>query len=67
MRFAVVANLTGLPAISFPAGYDPKGLPVGLQAIAPWWEEARLLELAAIAEEFIPLRKPQVWLAPSLG
>jgi Asp-tRNA(Asn)/Glu-tRNA(Gln) amidotransferase A subunit family amidase len=67
MRFTVPGNLTGLPAISFPVGYDSEGLPIGLQAIAPWWEEARLLELAAIAEDFVPRRKPRVWLAPSRG
>jgi Asp-tRNA(Asn)/Glu-tRNA(Gln) amidotransferase A subunit family amidase len=64
MRFAVAGNLTGLPAISFPVGYDSAGLPVGLQAIAPWWEEARLLELAAISEDFVPRKKPRVWFEP---
>jgi Asp-tRNA(Asn)/Glu-tRNA(Gln) amidotransferase A subunit family amidase len=61
MRFAVAGNLAGLPAISFPIGYDSADLPVGMQALAPWWEEARLLELAAISEEFVGRRQPKVW------
>lgn len=46
----VGVNLAGLPAISLPAGYV-EGLPVGVQLIAPWLEEARLLTAAARLEE----------------
>jgi len=38
----VAVNLAGLPAISLPAGFD-RGLPFGLQLIAPAFAEARLL------------------------
>ena len=60
MRFATPANLTGLPAISFPAGYDAQGLPIGCQAIGRAWEENVLLRLAHAAEQVVERRKPQV-------
>jgi aspartyl-tRNA(Asn)/glutamyl-tRNA(Gln) amidotransferase subunit A len=43
----VLANLVGLPALSFPAGVGEGRLPVGAQLIGPAWSEARLLGLAA--------------------
>jgi Asp-tRNA(Asn)/Glu-tRNA(Gln) amidotransferase A subunit family amidase len=61
MRFVVAANFVGVPAISFPAGHDGAGLPVGLQAMAPWWEERRLLALAHAAEQDVAWRRPQVF------
>ena len=32
---------------SMNVGFDAKRLPVGLQLMAPWWEETRLLGTAA--------------------
>lgn len=60
MRFVRPANLTGLPAISFPAGYDPLGLPVGMQVIGRAWEEDLLLRIAAAAEVQFDRHAPQV-------
>jgi aspartyl-tRNA(Asn)/glutamyl-tRNA(Gln) amidotransferase subunit A len=42
----IPANLAGLPAISVPCGFDSKGLPIGLQLMAPVLEEERLLRVA---------------------
>ena len=42
--FTTPANLAGLPAMSLPCGFQD-GLPVGLQLIAPHFEEGRLLAL----------------------
>lgn len=59
MRFVPAANMTGLPAISFPAGYDDDGLPVGFQAMGRAWEEALLLRLAIAAEDGVERRAPR--------
>jgi Asp-tRNA(Asn)/Glu-tRNA(Gln) amidotransferase A subunit family amidase len=61
MRYAFPANLTGLPAISFPVGYTAAGLPVGMQAMGRHWEEHLLLRLAFTAEQFVPRRRPAVY------
>lgn len=47
--FTAPVNLAGLPALSMPCGLDITGLPVGIQLIAPAFEEQRLL---LAAEEF---------------
>jgi Asp-tRNA(Asn)/Glu-tRNA(Gln) amidotransferase A subunit family amidase len=60
MRYAHSANLTGLPAISFPAGYDSQGLPVGCQAMGRHWDERLLLRIAAVAERHVDRRRPKV-------
>lgn len=61
MRFATAANLTGLPAISFPVGYTQKGLPIGLQVIGRAWDEATLLRMALAAEQVLERKAPQVY------
>jgi aspartyl-tRNA(Asn)/glutamyl-tRNA(Gln) amidotransferase subunit A len=47
-------NLTGLPAISIPCGFDAMGLPIGLQLVARPWAEARLLRVARAYERATP-------------
>ena len=61
MRFVLAPNLTGHPAISFPAGYDPAGLPVGIQMIGRPWEEHVLLRLARIASGLVEQRAPEIY------
>lgn len=60
MRFAQPGNLTGLPGISVPAGYDANGLPVGLQLLGRAWEEHRLLRFAAVVESAVERRAPAI-------
>jgi Asp-tRNA(Asn)/Glu-tRNA(Gln) amidotransferase A subunit family amidase len=61
MRFVTAANMTGLPAISFPAGYTQKGLPIGMQAIGKAWDEVNLLRIALAAERVVERKAPQVY------
>jgi aspartyl-tRNA(Asn)/glutamyl-tRNA(Gln) amidotransferase subunit A len=44
--YTISVNLAGLPGISIPAGKDGGGMPVGLQLIAPYFGEDRLLNVA---------------------
>ena len=61
MRYMVLANLTGQPAIAFPAGYDPDGLPIGFQVIGHAWQEAFLLRLAHVAERHVSRQAPRIY------
>lgn len=45
-QLTVPANHAGLPGISFPAGFDQDGLPIGAQLLGPDFSEATLLRLA---------------------
>ncbi|MBI5709782.1 MAG: amidase [Candidatus Eisenbacteria bacterium] len=49
-RLMTPANLTGLPAISLPCGFDRAGLPVGLQIIGRPFDEATVLRAARAFE-----------------
>jgi aspartyl-tRNA(Asn)/glutamyl-tRNA(Gln) amidotransferase subunit A len=44
--FTLPASLAGLPGISLPAGFGEAGMPVGLQLIGNYFDEARLLHAA---------------------
>ncbi|BBT15074.1 glutamyl-tRNA(Gln) amidotransferase subunit A [Metapseudomonas otitidis] len=43
--YTITANLAGLPGLSMPAGFVD-GLPVGVQLLAPYFQEGRLLNVA---------------------
>ena len=46
-----IASLSGLPATVAPIGLTDDGLPVGVQILAPMWEDATSIELAALLSE----------------
>jgi len=48
--FTIAANLAGLPGLSQPCGFADN-LPVGLQWIAPAWQEDKILSAASAYEE----------------
>jgi amidase len=48
------ANVTGQPAISLPLGQSQSGLPVGVQFMARFGEESKLIRLASSLEREMP-------------
>jgi aspartyl-tRNA(Asn)/glutamyl-tRNA(Gln) amidotransferase subunit A len=49
--FTLPVNLAGLPGISVPGGFTSDGLPLGLQLVAPHFQEAPLLQAAHAFEQ----------------
>ena len=60
MRFVRLANLTGFPALSVPAGFDRAGLPVGVQLTGRPYEENLLLRLGRVVERATEVRTPPI-------
>lgn len=61
--YTIPFNPSGNPAISVPCGFAASGIPVGLQIVAPWHQEQRLVALAAALSHLNPWR--HIW--PSLA
>jgi aspartyl-tRNA(Asn)/glutamyl-tRNA(Gln) amidotransferase subunit A len=49
--FTVHANLAGIPAMSIPVGEDESGLPIGIQLMAPAFDESGMMALALSLEK----------------
>ncbi|MBV9781755.1 MAG: amidase [Acidobacteriaceae bacterium] len=58
MPWMVTATLTGCPATVAPIGQTSAGLPVGLQIMGPFWEDATLIEFATLLYDEIGGFKP---------
>ena len=54
--YTVPASIAGIPAMSIPNGTDKQGLPIGLQVMAPAFQEDKLL---AFASYFTAMRPRQ--------
>ena len=52
-RLTYPFNLTGLPAISVPCGFDDEGMPIGLQVAARPFDEVTMLRCAATVERMM--------------
>jgi aspartyl-tRNA(Asn)/glutamyl-tRNA(Gln) amidotransferase subunit A len=46
--FTVLANITGMPAISLPIYKDESGLPIGVQLMSNVWEDQKLLDFSEL-------------------
>lgn len=58
--FTTSVNLAGLPGISVPAGFSQEKLPIGIQLIAPAFEEQRLFNAGFAIEKRLNLAvRPQ--------
>ena len=59
--YTLTASMAGLPAMSVPAGFGAGGMPVGLQLIGNYLQEARLLNVAHRLQQATDwhTRKPQ--------
>jgi amidase len=53
MPWMVTATLTGCPATAAPIGQSSSGLPVGIQIMGPFWEDATPIEFAALLADEI--------------
>ena len=49
--YTIAANLSGMPGISIPAGFDSDNLPIGLQVMTPAFTESKLLRIARMHEK----------------
>jgi amidase len=54
LPYTALYNMTGQPAISLPLCQSAAGLPIGIQAVTRWGDEAALLKFAAQLEEALP-------------
>jgi len=60
-RLTMGMNITGVPAISVPAGLSPRGMPIGMQIVGPRHSDPLLLSVAALFER----ERPWPLVAPS--
>jgi aspartyl-tRNA(Asn)/glutamyl-tRNA(Gln) amidotransferase subunit A len=60
--FTIPVNMAGLPGIAVPGGFSEGGLPVGIQLIAPHFEEGRLIQLASAFQKVTDhhLKRPPI-------
>jgi aspartyl-tRNA(Asn)/glutamyl-tRNA(Gln) amidotransferase subunit A len=62
-QFTLPFSWTGLPSVSVPCGFNPNGLPIGLQIVGNELQESLLLQIAAAYEDATKFykRRPAVY------
>jgi aspartyl-tRNA(Asn)/glutamyl-tRNA(Gln) amidotransferase subunit A len=53
-QFSYPFNWSGNPAVSIPCGFTPAGLPVGLQIVAPRFDDLGVLQASYAFEQARP-------------
>ena len=54
-RFLIPVSLAGIPALVLPCGLNASGMPVGLQIVAPAFDEGTALRVGAALEPSVGL------------
>jgi aspartyl-tRNA(Asn)/glutamyl-tRNA(Gln) amidotransferase subunit A len=57
LHHTIVANVTGLPALTVPCGFSGDGLPIGLEIVARPFEESTAFAIGRAFEERRPLHR----------
>jgi len=55
--YTSTASLAGIPALSIPCGFTDNGLPVGVQLMAPCFQEGLLLQIGYALENTLGVRR----------
>lgn len=67
-RWIAAASITGCPAVSAPIGLGSTGMPIGMQIMGPFWEDATPLVFAKLlAAEIGGFQAPQFASARGVG
>ena len=67
MGLTVPQNLTGLPTVAVPVGFDSDGLPVAMQFTAARWREDTAIRVAGAVEAALASDAPRVPVTPADG
>lgn len=65
--FMAVFNTTGHPAMSLPLHWTSGGLPIGVQLVTPFADEATLFQVASLFEEALPWRERRPLVHVAIG
>ena len=52
-KFTVLANFTGIPALSMPIGRDKNGMPISVQLMSKRFSDFTLLKISALVEKLL--------------
>jgi aspartyl-tRNA(Asn)/glutamyl-tRNA(Gln) amidotransferase subunit A len=60
LRLTMPFNISGLPAVSFPCGFNTHNLPIGLQAVGKPFEEATVLRIVNAYQQLTDWHRREV-------